>query len=70
MRRRIHTVEERASSHKPREGQQEAEDGEVEASRMRHVSPGAVTHMHTDYADRFISKRIGGRSLPTLVCLA
>jgi len=37
-------------SQKLRGGQQEAEGGEVTASRMRHALPEAVIHLHTDYA--------------------
>jgi len=36
---------------KLRGGQQEAEGGEVTASRIRRALPDEVIHLHTDYAD-------------------
>jgi len=38
------------SSQNPRRGQQEAEDGERQASRMRHALPVEEIHLHIYYA--------------------
>jgi len=52
IRRCTHTDGEGAydSSSKAKGGQQEAEGGEGQASRMRHVLSDEGIHLHTDYA--------------------